>query len=549
MVSFRIGDKDMRKCWLTLVVACCISAFCWGQVNPSVAGRSKVLLKTAKWGQGRPFNFKCPMYDGQYTITGCEATALAIIMQYYGYPDYGYGTTAAYTTPLHGLTVEERNLEHLYDWNLPTEVNGFASASYEENDIVSTIMADIGAAINADYDTECTDAYIRYWFPALTRHFDYHLGGMQLRDFKEWDEENECYTRWTDEEWLAMIEDELDKGHPVLYHATLPRVGMHVFVIDGYTDKHYLHVNMGWGGGSDGYYALEDIGGDEPWSYMWLGLVPMPYADEDMRFSIGERECVTMSEALGIAAISDGVPVKMLCDGEMETLTERNVAMFGGDDRPQPPITSCLDLNGHQLSAVDGYSYTAMEGNRPYFHRITDTEGTGSLYIADAIVSYEENATMEFDNIRIEGGTKREYNIFFFMNGGHLKLHDVTINKFNDGECFLLDESAVMELEDVRIKASELLCTCSNFTGSVICRSGLFSMPVDEKYLAEGSICELNPDEATRAEYPYRVVSPTGINGTKGNARPVAPIKRVQGQRVVIQQDGILFDANGGRIR
>ncbi|MBQ0020833.1 MAG: C10 family peptidase [Bacteroidales bacterium] len=515
-------------------------------------GKVKVLLNTAKWGQGSPFYLQCPRYNGQYTIIGCEATAMAIIMKYYEYPEHGYGTTAAYTTPLHGLAVKARNLEeHQYNWNLPTQPADWNTATSALKNDAATIGADISAAINADYDTYCTDAYIRYWFPALTRHFGYHLDRKVLRDFKEWDYENECYTRWTDEEWLGMIEEELDKGHPILYHATLPAGFMHVFVIDGYTDKHYLHVNYGWGGNSDGYYTLDEIGGNQPWSYMWLGLVPMNEADEDVKFSIGDRECITMSEALDIAAIADGVPVKML--EEFILTNESNSSeLHGKDDRPQPSVTSCLDLNGHQLQLLNDYYYYTTEGeegSKLYFPRITDSQGTGSIYIPYGMYFEEKDANVELESIRIEGGDEWEYSSLFVMYGGHLKLHDVTINKPNDGACFVMDNGATLELDGVRIKATQLFRTYIDFRSSIICRSGLFSVPVEDKYLAEGSVCEPNTDEATRAEYPYRVVSTTGINGTNSNTVPATPVKRIQGQHVVIQLDDKLYDTNGARIK
>lgn len=531
-------------------MTCCLSAVCWAQN----VGKVKVLLNTAKWGQGSPFYLQCPRYGGQYTIIGCEATAMAIIMQYYKYPEHGYGTTAAYTTPLHGLAVKARNLEeHYYNWNLPTQPADWYSATSAQKNDAATLGADISAAINADYDTQCTDAYIRYWFPALTRHFGYHLGGMAMRDFKEWDDENECYTRWTDEEWLAMIEEELDKGHPVLYHATLPSGTMHVFVIDGYTDRHYLHVNYGWEGNGDGYYTLEEIGGNMPWSYMWLGLVPMSEADEDVKFSIGERECISLHEALDIAAITDGMPVKLQDDYTMAegmTETEMNVAMFGGDDRPQPTVTSCLDLNGHQLQVTaDSYLQYTHSGANPYFPRITDSQGTGSIHLNVPLGFEDTNATVEFDHVTVEGGDQTGSNGLLLVNGGHLTLHDVTINNHNDGAAIKMFDDATLELQDVRIKSPRIIMTHSFFTGTVVCRSGLFSAPVEAIYLAEGSFCEPNTDEATRDEYPYRVVSTTGINGTKTNTASATSVKHIQGQHIVIQQDDKLYDTTGARIK
>lgn len=45
----------------------------------------EVLLKTAKWGQGEPFNLYTPLEKGEHTLTGCVATASAILMHYHQY--------------------------------------------------------------------------------------------------------------------------------------------------------------------------------------------------------------------------------------------------------------------------------------------------------------------------------------------------------------------------------------------------------------------------------------------------------------------------------
>ncbi|MBQ5635909.1 MAG: Spi family protease inhibitor, partial [Alistipes sp.] len=54
--------------------------------------------KTALWGQGAPFNNESPIFpSGEKTITGCVATALAIVAHYHKWPEKGVGTTPEYT--------------------------------------------------------------------------------------------------------------------------------------------------------------------------------------------------------------------------------------------------------------------------------------------------------------------------------------------------------------------------------------------------------------------------------------------------------------------
>lgn len=50
------------------------------------AASTKVLLTTARWDQGDPYNRQTPIIDGYHAVTGCVATALAIVMRYHEYP-------------------------------------------------------------------------------------------------------------------------------------------------------------------------------------------------------------------------------------------------------------------------------------------------------------------------------------------------------------------------------------------------------------------------------------------------------------------------------
>ena len=66
-----------------------------------------------------------------------------------------------------------------------------------------------------------------------------------------------------------MIQTEIRTNGPVLYVGCSDEVG-HAFVLDGYTDNQYYHLNWGWGRYYNGYFLLdalnpdgEGIGGSE----------------------------------------------------------------------------------------------------------------------------------------------------------------------------------------------------------------------------------------------------------------------------------------------
>ena len=184
-----------------------------------------VKLETAEWGQGDPFNNKCPLLDGTRCLTGCVATAYAILMKYYGYP-----TTA-------------RN--HNYDWDsMPLK---YDEGQYSDKAVrqVSTLMADIGTAMQLKYGIDNTTGSLGR--NELYSLFDYNPG---IEDRKE---------RFAASAWYAKLRDELDQSHPIIYRATNENEDGHAFIIDGYTDNDYFSVNWGWKGYCNGFYALDAL--------------------------------------------------------------------------------------------------------------------------------------------------------------------------------------------------------------------------------------------------------------------------------------------------
>lgn len=69
---------------------------------------------TTSWGQSDPYNYLCPKISGVTAPTGCVATALAQIMNYYEYPESGTGT-GRYSTNGGNSYVKE-TVSYTYDW-------------------------------------------------------------------------------------------------------------------------------------------------------------------------------------------------------------------------------------------------------------------------------------------------------------------------------------------------------------------------------------------------------------------------------------------------
>ena len=192
------------------------------------------LLNTAKWNQGAPFN----KYTPNNYVTGCVATAGAIVMKHHGYPAKGVGSHS-YTWNGQNLTA---SFEHDYDWaNMPAK---YTDGNDEAFDGVARLMSDLGIAVNMQYANGGSASALEDLVTALKKYFGYskYARHLKIEDLGA-------------EAWNGRLRAEIDANRPVLYAASDANVGGHSFVIDGYKDESFS-VNWGWGGYCDGFYRI-----------------------------------------------------------------------------------------------------------------------------------------------------------------------------------------------------------------------------------------------------------------------------------------------------
>lgn len=227
------GLKDLLKSYERQIAALGDN-YVANQTATRAAFTGEKLLKTAEWNQMAPFN----KYTPNNYVTGCVATAGAIVMKHHGYPAKGTGSHS-YTWNGKTLTA---NFEHTYDWaSMPAIYDGTNDAAF---DGVARLMADLGVAVEMQYNKDGSGAYIGNLVTALQKYYGYsklsHL--MAIEDVGA-------------EAWNGRLREEIDANRPVLYAASDPARGGHAFVIDGYKDESFS-VNWGWGGYCDGFYQI-----------------------------------------------------------------------------------------------------------------------------------------------------------------------------------------------------------------------------------------------------------------------------------------------------
>lgn len=227
------GLKDLLKSYERQIAALGDS-YQANQTATRAGFTGEKLLNTAEWNQYAPFN----KYTPNNYVTGCVATAGAIVMKHHGYPAKGTGSHS-YTWNGKTLTA---NFEHDYDWaNMPAKYDGTNDAAF---DGVARLMSDLGVAVEMQYAKSGSGAYIGDMISALQTYFGYskltHL--MSIDDMEA-------------EAWKEKLRGEIDGNRPILYSASDASSGGHSFIIDGYKDESFS-VNWGWGGYCNGFYQI-----------------------------------------------------------------------------------------------------------------------------------------------------------------------------------------------------------------------------------------------------------------------------------------------------
>jgi len=206
-------------------------------------------LLTTNWGQGCYYNEKCPYDTGGYcdhVVTGCGATAMAMIMKYWNYPINGTGSHS-YTHPTYGLLSADFAAT-TYDWlNMPDVLT---SSSQTKINAVSTLMYHCGVSVDMNYGPHGSSSFTTAVRDGLVNYFKYSSDAVTRQK-----------SSYSDTDWMNMLRQNLDAARPVLYRGEDPTAGGHIFVCDGYqgTSSDYFHFNWGWNGSYNCYCYLNNL--------------------------------------------------------------------------------------------------------------------------------------------------------------------------------------------------------------------------------------------------------------------------------------------------
>lgn len=200
-------------------------------------------LLTSTWGQDCYFNEACPPDTSGpcgHATAGCVAIAMAQIMYYHKQPENGVGTIT-YNSTTYG-TLSANFGETLYHWQ------EMVDHVHDTNNAVAQLVFHCGVGAKMSYGPNLSTTKNSHALNAFKQFFNYPKPKLSQRK------------NISDEEWFSLIKRDLDQGLPV-YYSGYSDLGGHAFVCDGYDNNGLFHLNFGWYGDGDGYFALDDPSG------------------------------------------------------------------------------------------------------------------------------------------------------------------------------------------------------------------------------------------------------------------------------------------------
>lgn len=214
-------------------------------------------LIASRWDQSYAAGTYCyNYYTPNHYLSGCVATALAQLLRFHKYPTTGVGvryfsiTVDGYSQTR--TTMGGNGLGGAYSWtDMPLVPNSGATTTQRQ--AIGALLYDAGLAVNMSYTSSWSSAYTEVVGTALLTTFSY---GNAKKGYN---------ATWTDlgTALPPMVNPNLDAGFPVIFGINGSSNG-HAIVCDGYgyiSNTIYHHLNMGWSGSSDAWYALPLIQG------------------------------------------------------------------------------------------------------------------------------------------------------------------------------------------------------------------------------------------------------------------------------------------------
>ncbi len=316
-------------------------------VPKTAKGTSGGPLLTTTWNQNRFYNTYCPWdpasgaYYDYRVPNGCVALACAQIMNYHRYPIRGVGSSSYIPQGYPRQTV------NFYQHNYHYDAMCNAPQSYANE--IAKLAYHFGVAIQMNYTPDGSGANTTQAKNKLYQTFKYDQSiTSYFRDL---------YQDSSVVEFYDVLKNEIDHKRVVYYSGCTENFGScHAYVLDGYDENNLFHLNYGWGGASNAFYAIDN------------------FVAGPMHFDYGSETVVNI--------FPSGAIEPTYCNGH-----QRNTASFGyvadgsPTTRPYQPDADCSWMVATPKATAYSFTFDRLDLNQGDYVTIYNgpTEESGVL--------------------------------------------------------------------------------------------------------------------------------------------------------------------------
>lgn len=329
-------------------------------------------MLSSTWNQDSPYNDNCPYWWGssERCVTGCVATAMAQIMYYHKFPEKTLKEKAAYDCATNWVDGQIHSegfvLNEALEWaKMLPSYNGVDDTDAKA--AVAKLMQICGASVDMDYANSYnggSGASSVQAVESLKEYFGY--------------EETARFVNRSDysySEWIDMMYAEMEAGRPILFSGQ-STTGGHAFVVDGYDEEDYFHVNWGWGGKSNAFFKVSLMNPDD----QGIGG-----SSTNGAYTMGQGMGIGIQKPTGLTPVS-----------EPAVLTINAIGLYV-DSSHQNESSSSIPLYGNGYALVPRISVSNVTGKACSFDHGIRLTKDGDSFTKDYL--WEENK-----NISAGGG-------------------------------------------------------------------------------------------------------------------------------------------------